>query len=69
MQKCKSIFIKVYVPNLYEEVFVITEVKNTVPLTFVTSDLNGEGITGTLYEKKLQKTNQKQFRIEKVIKG
>ena len=38
---------------------MITEVKNTVPLTFVTSDLNGEGITGTLYEKKLQKTNQK----------
>ena len=26
-------------------------------------------IVGTFYEKKLQKTNQKDFRIEKVIKG
>ena len=30
--------------------------------------LNGEKIVGTLYEKELQKTNQKEFRIEKVIK-
>ena len=27
-----------------------------------------EEITGTFYEKNLQKTNQKEFRIEKVIK-
>ena len=32
------------------------------------SDLNGEPITGNLYEKELQKTNQEKFRIEKVIK-
>ena len=31
-------------------------------------DLNGEPITGTFYEQELQKTNQKEFRIEKVIK-
>ena len=30
--------------------------------------LNGEKIVGTLYEKELRKTNQKEFRIEKVIK-
>ena len=30
--------------------------------------LNGEEITGTFYEKELQKTNQKEFRIEKVIR-
>ena len=30
--------------------------------------INGEEITGTFYEKQLQKTNQKKFRIEKVIK-
>ena len=38
---------------------MITKVKNTVPLTFVTSDLNGEGITGTLYEKKIAKNKSK----------
>ena len=30
--------------------------------------INGEEIVGTFFEKKLQKTNQKEFRIEKVIK-
>ena len=34
----------------------------------VISDLNGEEIIGTFYEKELQKTNQKEIRIEKVIK-
>ena len=29
---------------------------------------NGEEIIGTFYEKELQKTNQQEFRIEKVIK-
>ena len=30
--------------------------------------MNGEKIVGSLYEKELQKANQKEFRIEKVIK-
>ena len=34
----------------------------------VINDLNGEEITGTFYENELQKTNQKEFRIKKVIK-
>ena len=34
----------------------------------VINDLNGEEVIGTFYEKELQKTNQKEFRIEKVIK-
>ena len=32
------------------------------------NDLNGEEIIGTFYEMELQKINQKEFRIEKVIK-
>ena len=46
---------------------MIKKIKNTVLWTYVNNDLNGEEIIGTLYEKKLQKTNQKEFRIEKVI--
>ena len=42
--------------------------RNTVPWTYVIHDLNGEEIIGTFYEKELQKTDQKEFRIEKVIK-
>ena len=68
ISKYKNIFAKGYMPNLSEEVFVIKKVKKTVPWTYVISDLNGEEIIETFYEKELQKTNQEEFRIEKVIK-
>ena len=32
------------------------------------SDLSGEKIAGSFYEKELQKTSQEKFRIEKIIK-
>ena len=66
ISKCKNIFAKGYAPNWSEEIFVIKKV-NTVPWTYVISDLNGEEITGSFYEKELQKTNQEKFRIEKII--
>ena len=47
---------------------MIKKVKNTVPWTYVINDLNGEEIIGTFYENELQKTDQKEFRIEKVLK-
>ena len=43
-------------------------VKNTVSWTYVINDLNGEEIVETFYENELQKTNQKEFRIAKVVK-
>ena len=68
ISKYKNIFAKGYTPNWSEEDFVISKINNTVPWTYVINDLNGEEIIGTFYEKDLQKTNQKEFRIEKVIK-
>ena len=68
ISKYKNIFTKGYMPNWSEEVFVIKKVKNTVPWTYVINDLNGEEITGTFYDKELQKTSQEEFRIEKVIR-
>ena len=47
---------------------MIKEVKNTVPWAYAISDLNGEEIIGTFYEKELQKANQQTFRAEKAIK-
>ena len=64
----KNIFTKGYTPNWSEEVFVIKKVKNTAPWKNAVNDLNGDDIVGTFYEKELQKTNQKEFRIEKIIK-
>ena len=45
--------------------FVIKKIKNTVSWTYVISDLKGEEIVRTFYEKELQKSNE--FRVEKVI--
>ena len=67
ISKYKNIFAKGYMPNWSEEVFIISKIKNTVPWTYVINDLNGEEIIGTFYEKELQKTDQKEFRIEKVL--
>ena len=36
--------------------------------THVINDLNGEETARTVYEKELQKINQKEFRIQKAIK-
>ena len=57
ISKHKNIFTKDYIPNWSEEVFVIKKFNNTVPWTYVISDLNGEEIVRMLYEKQLQKTN------------
>ena len=68
ISKYKNIFAKGYILNWSEEILLINKIKNTVPWTYAISDVNGEGITGSFYKKKLQKTNQKEFRIEKVLK-
>ena len=57
-----------YAPNWSEEIFVMRRTKNTVPWIYVISDSNGAEIIGSFYEKELQKTNQKEFRIEKILK-
>ena len=68
ISKYKIIFAKRYVPNWSEEIFIVSNIKNRVPWTYVINDLNGEEITGSFYKKELQKTNQKEFRIERVLK-
>ena len=68
VSKYKNIFAKGYAPNWLEVVFVVSGIRNTVPWTYVVSDLNGEEITGSFYEKELQKTSQKNFKIKKVLK-
>ena len=56
ISKYKNIFGKEYAANWSEEIFII---KN---------HLNGEEIIGSFYEKELQKTNQKEFRTEKLLR-
>ena len=47
---------------------MVSKSKNTFPWTYVISDRNDEPITGSFYEKELQKTSKKIFRIEKAVK-
>ena len=47
---------------------MIKKIKSTVPWTYVINDLTGEEIIGTFYENELQKIDQQEFRIEKLIK-
>ena len=69
ISKYKIIFAKGYTPNWSEEVFVISKINNKFHAwTYIINDLNDEEITGSFYEKELQKTNQEEFSIVKVIK-
>ena len=65
--KYKNIFAKGCTSNWSEEDFVVSKIEN-VPWTYAINNLNGKKITESFYEKELQKTSEKQFRIEKVIK-
>ena len=67
ISKYRSSSAKEYTQNRPEELFAIKKVKNNVPWTHVTNDLNNEGMLGIFYEKELQKTKQVEFRIENVI--
>ena len=66
--KYKNIFTKGYTQNWSEKGFIISKIKIRVPWTYVISYLHGEPFAGSFYEKELQKTSQKRFRIEEVIK-
>ena len=49
ISKYKNIFAKGYTKNWSEEVFVVSKIKDTVPWTYVISDLNGEKIARSFY--------------------
>ena len=66
MSKYKNNFAKGYVPNWSQKFFLINEVKNTVLWKYVISDLNGKEFVRTFYEKELQKTNQREFRLKTI---
>ena len=67
ISKKKKTFEKGYTTRWTEEIFTITKINHTSPVTYKIADLNGEEIDGTFYEPELQKTRQQLFRIEKVI--
>ena len=53
ISKFKNVSAKGYTPNWSEEIFVVKNIKNTVPWTYVISDFNEEKFMGSFYEKEL----------------
>ncbi|XP_067939633.1 uncharacterized protein [Watersipora subatra] len=66
--KKKGTFEKGYTPRWTEEIFKITDIQYTNPVTYKIAGLNGEEIKGSFYEPELQKSTQETFRIERVIR-
>ena len=61
ISKYKNIFAKEYAPNWWEEVFIISKIKNTVPWTYVVSELSGEEITEVFTKKNCKKLVKKNW--------
>ena len=66
-QKMKTFLLKDKLQIGHKKFLFLAKLK-IVPWTYVINDLNGEKKIGSFCEKELQKTNQKEFRIEKVLK-
>ena len=56
ISKFKNIFAKGYTPNRSKEIFIVDKTNDTVPYTYNLKDLNDEEITGSFYDRELQKT-------------
>ena len=61
-------FDKGYAKRWTEEVFTISKIQLTIPVTYKITDYNGEVIQGSFYEEELHKTSQKTFRLEKILR-
>ncbi|XP_056645123.1 uncharacterized protein LOC130450641 [Diorhabda sublineata] len=69
ISKAKHAFEKCYTPNFTTELFKITKVKITNPVSYLIEDMNGSPIRGCFYEEELQKTkNPNIYLVEKVLK-
>ena len=64
----KDTFKKGFAPNWTEEVFQVSLVKHTNPITYSLEDLRGEPVKGSVYGQELQATDQQIFRIERVLR-
>ena len=68
ISRFKALFEKGYLPNWSEALYVVHEVKKTIPYTYTVKDMNGEIIAGSFYTEELQKSTQDVYRIEKIIR-
>ena len=61
-------FKKGYTPSWTEEMFTVSRINKTTPITYVLKDYSGEELKGSFYEEELQNVGDKQvYRIESII--
>ena len=65
ISKYKNFFLREYTRNWSEEVVMTKKVENTVPCTYIISDVNSEKIVGTFYEKICKKQSKKNLEQKK----
>lgn len=69
ISKQKHLFEKGYTPNWTTELFKVSKVKITNPVTYLLEDYQGNPISGGFYEEELQKTKQPEiYLVEQVLK-
>ena len=66
--KKKKTFEKGFPPNWADELFIVSGVRLTKPVTYNIKDLKGETIKGSFYRQVLQKASQEVYRIDKVLR-
>jgi hypothetical protein len=69
ISKFKSVFEKGYMPNWTTEIFQITSVQPTQPVTYLLKDYQNNEIKGAFYAKELQKVaHPNTYLVEKIIR-
>src|SRR5277367_6709490 len=68
ISRMKAIFEKGYLPNWFEELYIVDKVQRTKPVTYKVKTLLNEEIQGSFYEQELQKSHQEVYRVEKIIR-
>ena len=68
ISKARKTFRKGYLGNWSEELFTVSRILKTRPLTYMLKDDNGEELKGSFYHQEIQKVQDKTvFRIERVL--
>ena len=70
LSKARAIFKKGYLPSWTEEIFTISKVIKTNPITYKVVDTQNEPLKGSFYKEELQKIllpKNKVYKIEKVL--
>jgi transposase InsO family protein len=70
ISKYKSVFDKGYLPNWTGELFSVSKVLKTNPVTYKIKDYKNEEVTGIFYEQELVKFDKQDqdFEVEKILK-